>query len=129
MGGGLAANPNKKEIDNTVYWVMKYLDMFPPGDLKYFVRAHPVPLSCRARLRRRRLLARRSSGRACCMRRPRLRPTARSGSGRKDGDGDALSDGQLCSERCVSGHHVSESTRVRETAESDRTEGPVRRGV
>jgi len=42
---GLVANPNKKQIDNTVVWVMKYLEMFPPGDLKYFVRNHPLPTS------------------------------------------------------------------------------------
>merc|ERR1719352_650940 len=41
--GGLAENPYKKEIDNTVAWVMKYLDMFPPGNLRYFVRNQPVP--------------------------------------------------------------------------------------
>lgn len=43
--GGLAENPHKKEIDNTVSWVMKYIEMFPAGDLAYFVRAHPVPTS------------------------------------------------------------------------------------
>lgn len=43
--GAFADNPKKKEIDNTVTWVMKYLEMFPSGDLKYFVRNQPVPQS------------------------------------------------------------------------------------
>ena len=42
-GGLLRDNPDLKEIQNTVSWVKKYLDMFPSGDLAYFVRTHPVP--------------------------------------------------------------------------------------
>jgi len=45
--GSLATNPDSKEINNTVSWVMKYLDMFPPGDLTYFVRSQPVPSASR----------------------------------------------------------------------------------
>ena len=33
----------KKEIDNMTYHVLKYLQLFPPGNLSYFVYHEPVP--------------------------------------------------------------------------------------
>jgi len=41
--GALVNNPDKREIECTVSWAKKYLDMFPPGDLAYFVRFHQLP--------------------------------------------------------------------------------------
>jgi hypothetical protein len=47
MAGGTAdlteTGRYKKEIDNMTYHVLKYLQLFPQGDLSYFVYHEPVP--------------------------------------------------------------------------------------